>query len=93
VLAAAATLWSGPEVDHSPSLRFLDTGERALLSVEDARRLGIENGDEIELSSNGDAVTAIAVIRTGVPPGSVFLSPPRLAEGPVEIRAREAVPT
>jgi NADH-quinone oxidoreductase subunit G len=93
VLAGAATLWSGPEVDHSPSLRFLDTGERALLSVEDARRLGIENGDEIELSSNGDAVTAIAVIRTGVPPGSVFLSPPRLAEGPVEIRAREAVPT
>ena len=45
------------------------------LSVEDARRLGIENGGEVELAANGDSVTATAVIRTGVPAGSVFLSP------------------
>ena len=91
VVAAAPTLWSGSAVEHSPSLRFLDTGGTALLSLEDARRLGIENGNEIELASNGDSVSATAVIRTGVPAGSVFLSPPRLADGPVEIRAGEAV--
>jgi NADH-quinone oxidoreductase subunit G len=91
VLAGAPTLWTGPAVEHSPSLRFLDTGERAWLSVEDARRLGIENGDEIELSVNGDSVSATAVIRTGVAAGSVFLSPPTLAGGPVEVRARQAV--
>src|SRR6185436_12467510 len=50
VLAAAPTLWTGPEVRHSPSLRFLDTGERALLSVEDARSLGVRSGDEVELA-------------------------------------------
>jgi NADH-quinone oxidoreductase subunit G len=91
VLAAAPTLWTGPAVEHSPSLRFLDTGERALLSVEDARRLGVQNGDEVELAANGDSVSATAVIRTGVPAGSVFLSPPGLAEGPVEIRTPQAV--
>jgi NADH-quinone oxidoreductase subunit G len=93
VLGAAPSLWSGPAVEQSASLRFLDTGPHALLSVEDARRLGIEAGDEIELASNGDTVAATAVIRTGVPAGSVFLSPALLAEGAVEVRAREAVPT
>jgi len=93
VLAGAPTLWSGPAVEHSPSLRFLDTSPRALLSVEDARRLGIENGAEVRLASNGDSVSATAVIRTGVPAGSAFLSPARLADGPIELRAREAVRT
>ncbi len=91
MLAGAPTLWEGPEVEHSPSLRFLDPGPSAWISVEDARRLGIENGGEVELAANGDSVTATAVIRTGVPAGSVFLSPPGLAEGPVEVRAPEAV--
>ena len=91
VLAGAPTLWTGPAVEHSPSLRFLDTGERAWLSVEDARRLEIQNGGEIELTVNGESVSATAVIRTGVPAGSVFLSPPTLAGGPVEVRARQAV--
>jgi NADH-quinone oxidoreductase subunit G len=91
VLAGAPTLWTGPAVEHSPSLRFLDTGERAWLSVEDARRLDVQNGDEVELTVNGDSVAATAVIRTGVPAGSVFLSPPTIAGGPVEVRARQAV--
>ena len=40
---------------------------------------------------NGDSVSATAVIRTGVPAGSVFLSPPTLPGGPVELRTRQAV--
>jgi len=91
VLAGAPTLWRGPEVEHSPSLRFLATGETAWLSVEDARRLGVDSGDEVELSVNGESVSATAAIRTGVPAGSVFVSPPALADGPVEVRARQAV--
>jgi NADH-quinone oxidoreductase subunit G len=91
LLAAAPSLWSGPAVEHSPTLRFLGTGELALLSIEDARLLGIENGDEIELAANGDSARATVVIRTGVPAGSVFLSTRRLAEGPVEIRTPQAV--
>jgi NADH-quinone oxidoreductase subunit G len=91
MLAGAPTLWTGPEVEYSPSLRFLATGETAWLSVEDARRLGIASGDEVELSANGQRLSALAVVRTGVPAGSVFVSPPALAEGPVEVSVPQAV--
>ncbi|HYN91577.1 MAG TPA: NADH-quinone oxidoreductase subunit NuoG [Thermoleophilaceae bacterium] len=91
VLAGAPTLWAGSEIEHSPSLRFLASGEKAWLSVEDARRLGVESGDEVELAVNGDSLSAVAVVRTAVPAGSVFLSPPALVEGPVEVRAQQAV--
>ncbi len=91
ILAFAPTLWNGPAVEHSPSLRFLDTGPRALISVEDARRLGVDSGDEVELAAGGEGVTAAVVVRTGVPSGSVFLSPPALSEGPVEVRTPQAV--
>ncbi|HYN91188.1 MAG TPA: molybdopterin dinucleotide binding domain-containing protein, partial [Thermoleophilaceae bacterium] len=84
-------LWAGSEIEHSPSLRFLASGEKAWLSVEDARRLGVESGDEVELSVNGDSLSAVAVVRTAVPAGSVFLSPPALVDGPVEVRAQQAV--
>jgi len=91
VLAGAPTLWTGPEVEYSPSLRFLATGEKAWLSLEDARRLGVKSGDEVELSVNGDRLSAIAIVRTAVPAGSVFLSPPANVEGPVEVRSLQAV--
>jgi hypothetical protein len=45
----------------------------------------------VELSVNGDRLNATAVVRTGVPAGSVFLSPPALADGPVEVRSPQAV--
>ena len=93
VLAPAPTLWAGPEVEHWPSLRFLATGAQAWLSVDDARRHGVESGDEIELAAGGGHVNAVAVVRTAVPPGSIFLSPPAGLEGPAEIRSREAVAT
>jgi NADH-quinone oxidoreductase subunit G len=91
VLAPAPTLWAGPEIEYSPSLRFLATGPRAWLSVHDARRHAIESGDEIELATGADQVDAVAVVRSSVPEGSVFLSPPAGLEGPVEIRSRQAV--
>jgi NADH-quinone oxidoreductase subunit G len=93
VLAGAPTLWTGPEVEYSPSLRFLASGEKAWLSVDDARRLGVKSGDEVELSVNGDLLSAIAIVRTAVPAGSVFLSPPAQVEGPVEVRSLQAVPS
>ena len=41
-LASAPTLWTGPVVEHSASLRFLDTGPRVLVSPPDARELGLQ---------------------------------------------------
>ena len=89
-LCSAPTLWTGPEVEHSPSLRFLATGPTAELSAGDAASRGIAHGDQIELSAGGERTTATASVRTGVPAGSVFLSSAALADGPVEIApARE----
>ena len=87
-LASAPTLWAGGEVRHSASLGFLAPTPHAELSPEDAQRGGIETGDEVELTAAGQSVRATARVRTGVPAGSVFLSPPRLLEaGPVEVAA------
>jgi NADH-quinone oxidoreductase subunit G len=88
-VGAAPSLWTGPEVEHSPSLRFLDTGPLVLVSPADARELGASDGDIAEVHAGDDAVEATVVIRTGVPDGSIFLSPLTLAEGPAEVRTRQ----
>jgi NADH-quinone oxidoreductase subunit G len=91
-MSAVPTLWTGPEIEHSPSLRFLSMRARAELSVEDARRAGIANGDEIALSVNGAEATAIAAVRSAVPAGSVFVSGTSLPDGAVELApARDRV--
>jgi NADH-quinone oxidoreductase subunit G len=90
-LAAAPTLWTGGEVEHSPSLRFLAAQPRVEVSVEDARQLGVENGREISLAVDGRRMTATAAVRTGVPTGSVFLSGATMPEGTVEVTARGAL--
>ena len=87
---SAATLWSGPETEHSPSLRFLSSRARAEISVEDARRAGVDSGDAVQVAAGGENVEATAVVRTGVPEGSVFLIGAQLADGPAELApARE----
>jgi NADH-quinone oxidoreductase subunit G len=90
-LAAAPSLWSAEEIRRSPSLRFLEPQPRVELSIDDARRLGVASGAEVELAVNGDRVAATAAVRTGVPAGSVFLSGADLPDGAVEVRPREAV--
>jgi NADH-quinone oxidoreductase subunit G len=85
-VARVPSLWTGPEIEHSPSLRFLSGDGRAELSVEDARALDVETGDEVELSAGGERITATASVRTGVPKGSVFVSGASVPDGPVEVR-------
>ncbi len=84
-LSRAPSLWSGTAIEHSPSLAFLAGGASALLSVMDARELGVEDGAEIELSAGGESARATAAVRTGVPKGAVFVIEVELPEGPVEL--------
>ncbi len=72
-LGTIASLWATRETDHSPVLRFLAPEQRAQLSPADAERLGIAEGDGVEVSANGASVSAIAALHSGVPAGSVFL--------------------
>ena len=85
LLGGISSLWRGPETERSPSLRFLALRAHAEISVEDARRAGLEEGDEATLSAGGVEVVALVAIRTGVPAGSVFLGGARLPAGPVRI--------
>ncbi len=85
-LTNAPTLWAGREVEHSQSLSFLAPTPHVELAPEDAGGLGIESGDEVELTVAGERARATARVRTGIPAGSVFLTPPGvLPEGPVEV--------
>jgi NADH-quinone oxidoreductase subunit G len=91
-LAGVPSLWSGPEAERSPSLRFLSSRARAEISADDAARAGVSSGDPVRLMAGGGEVTAIATVRTGVPVGSVFVSGAGLPDGPVELsRARPPV--
>ena len=72
-LGTVPTLWGSRVTEHSPTLRFLSPRQRAELSATDAERLGIQPGDQVEVSSNGTSVRATAALRAKVAPGSVFL--------------------
>ncbi|HYH59016.1 MAG TPA: molybdopterin dinucleotide binding domain-containing protein, partial [Thermoleophilaceae bacterium] len=63
----------GRETRHALALRFLEPRQQAELSAEDARRLGIRPGDEVEVAMNGTSVRAVARLRQAVQPGTVFL--------------------
>jgi NADH-quinone oxidoreductase subunit G len=71
-------IWAAPEVEISPALRFTIARQQAELSPEDARRLGVTSGDAITVRElehpDGAPVTATAVVRSAVPPGTIFLA-------------------
>ena len=72
-LGTVPSLWASRETDHADALRFLAPTQRAELSAADARRLGIEPGDRVEVAVDGTSVRAVAALRSAVPAGTVFL--------------------
>jgi NADH-quinone oxidoreductase subunit G len=76
--------WSSKEVDVSPSLRFLRPRQVVELSPVDAGKLGLADGDRVEVGSpvlageagrgNGTRVRGAVRLRAAVPKGSVFLA-------------------
>jgi NADH-quinone oxidoreductase subunit G len=73
-LGTFRSLWSSKEVDVSPALRFLRPRQVVELSPADAERLGIREGDQVEVGSNGTRVKGAVKLRAAVPGGSVFLA-------------------
>ena len=73
-LGIVPSLWAGPETRHAAVLSFLAPRQRAELSAEDARRLGIAPGDDVEVRAGERLVHATAALRDGLPVGSVFLT-------------------
>jgi NADH-quinone oxidoreductase subunit G len=66
-------LWASPEVAVSPSLQFLVPHQRVEMSPDDARKIGVTDGERVRVGTNGTRVNATVSLRAAVPPGSVFL--------------------
>ena len=73
-LGTFRSLWASKEVDFSPALRFLRAQQVVELSPEDARALGIGEGDRVEVGHDGTRVQGPVKLRAAVPRGSVFLA-------------------
>jgi NADH-quinone oxidoreductase subunit G len=73
-LGTYRSIWASPEVEISPGLQYTVAHQQVEVSPEDARRLGIGDGERIVVSQNGTRLSAPAHVRTGVPAGVVFLA-------------------
>ncbi len=51
-------IWAAPEVEISPALQYLIAGQQLELSPEDARHLGIANGESVEVAQLDDSRAA-----------------------------------
>jgi anaerobic selenocysteine-containing dehydrogenase len=86
-------IWASPEVEISPALQYTVAHQQIELAPEDATRLGIVNGETVEVSQNGTRLQGRAAVRTGVPAGVAFLaegiaadSANMLTEDEIEVR-------
>ncbi len=73
VLGTYRDLWVGPITELNPPLKFLQPQQRIELSLSDAERLGLSNGDEVKVGENGSSVLARVQIRERVEQGVCFL--------------------
>jgi anaerobic selenocysteine-containing dehydrogenase len=67
-------LWASPEVEISPAMKFLAAEQHVELSPDDAQRLGVAHGENVEVAANGTAIRATVAVRTGVVAGTAFLA-------------------
>jgi NADH-quinone oxidoreductase subunit G len=73
VLGTYRDIWAGPITELNPPLKFLKPTQRVELSLTDAERLKLSNGDEVDVSQNGTSVRARVAIRERVQEGVCFL--------------------
>jgi NADH-quinone oxidoreductase subunit G len=69
-------LFSGPAVERVPELQFQRPDPEVELAPDDAQRLGISEGQEVTVRSNGTSATLRARLARDLSPGAV-----RIAEG------------
>jgi NADH-quinone oxidoreductase subunit G len=72
-LAVAPNLWASWETDRAPALRFLRATQTLHLNPADAERIGVGEGEQVEVRSNGHVVHAEARLLSRAPAGTVTL--------------------
>jgi NADH-quinone oxidoreductase subunit G len=73
-LGTYRSLWADKAVDASPLLHFARAQQVVELSPHDAQALGINEGDRVDVGSNGSRIQGAVKLRAAVPAGSVFVS-------------------
>jgi NADH-quinone oxidoreductase subunit G len=66
-------LWADEVTERNVALQFLAPEQRVELAPSDADRLGLADGDEVHVRSNGTSVRARVALRERVRPGAAFL--------------------
>jgi anaerobic selenocysteine-containing dehydrogenase len=66
-------LWAAEVTERAPALRFLLPSQTLELSLTDSERLGLAQGDEVNVRSNGHSVRARVAVRERMRPGAGFL--------------------
>jgi NADH-quinone oxidoreductase subunit G len=72
-LGTFRSIWAAPEIEVSPSLKFLTAKQKVEMSPADATRLGLTNGERVTVGANGTRVRATVALRSTTPAGTVFL--------------------
>jgi NADH-quinone oxidoreductase subunit G len=69
------SIWASPDVEISPALHFTIARQRIELAPGDAERLGVTEGQAVEVGAGEDTrLQATVAVRTGVPSGTAFLA-------------------
>jgi NADH-quinone oxidoreductase subunit G len=66
-------LWATEVTERNPALRFLTPRQTVELAVSDGERMGLIDGDKVEVRSNGTSVRARVALRERMRPGAAFL--------------------
>jgi NADH-quinone oxidoreductase subunit G len=66
-------LWATDVTDRNPALRFLAPRQTLELAPADGEQLGVSDGDEVDVRSNGTSVRARVALRERMLPGAAFL--------------------
>jgi anaerobic selenocysteine-containing dehydrogenase len=72
-LGTFRSIWASREVAASPALKFLHPTQRAELSPDDARKLGVSDGERVVVGVNGHSVRATVALRAAAATGTVYL--------------------
>ena len=67
-------LWAGPITELNPPLKFLAPQQKLEISLRDAERLGLDNGDPVKVAQNDSSITAQVAIRERVSECVCFLA-------------------
>ena len=90
-LGTYRALWADEITERNVALRFLAPEQTVELAPSDGERLGVADGDEVEVHSNGSSVRATVDLRERMRPGAAFLIEATATENANALRGARTV--